>query len=223
MLWACLTRVQYAYKKGMQICSECEVHILGNQELTILLPNQQDHSGTHPHFPLLTYDQIDTEIELVETFLHKVIGAVPAAYRFPYGEGNETLAKYINEKHGLVTIDWNEFSGDAEDSTVAFSKNIYDNIKAPEQAIVLNHETYNTTAHIVFPYAIKTLKKNGYKSKDFMTVAESMGFHPYKSIAKPEKRNKSWNCDAGIAARCATNPATDICDGNVPRKNVTST
>lgn len=179
----------------------------------------------------------------METYLHKVIGAVPAVsrtykrhvlvdspdtllsqcLRFPYGEGNETLSKYINDRHGLVTINWNEFSGDAEGATVAFSKNVYDNIKAPEQAIVLNHETYNTTAHVVFPYAIKTLQKNGYKTKDFMTVAESMGFHPYKSITKPEKRNKSWNCDAGIAARCATNPAPDICDGNVPRKNVTST
>jgi hypothetical protein len=124
----------------------------------------------------------------------------------------------LNEKHGLVVIDWNEYSGDADGATVAYSENQYDHMKAPEQVIVLNHETHNTTAHEVFLYAIQKLQQNGYKKKNFQTVAKSMGFNPYKSITKPKPRDASWNCKADIAARCATNPDPKFCDGNLPKK-----
>lgn len=147
-----------------------------------------------------------------------ILSTPERCFRLPYGDGNTTVVDYLNKRHGLVVINWNEYSGDADDYPVSYSKSQYDHMMAPEQVIVLNHEPYNTTAHEVFPYAIKKLQQNGYKKENFQTVSQTMGFNPYKSITKPEKRNESWNCDAGIAARCATNPDPDICGPNGPIK-----
>lgn len=169
------------------------------------------HTATHPYLTNLTHAQIDVEVELVETMLHKIIGAVPACIRPPYGVVNDEIVRYLNHRHGLVVINWTDDSGDAEGATVEESKEVYRKIKAPKKAIVLTHETVNTTAQILFPAAIKIAKHNGYKTKNFQTVSKSLNFHPYKSITKPGKRDKSWNCKAGIAARCATNPSPEIC------------
>lgn len=169
------------------------------------------HTATHPYLTNLTHAQIDVEIELVETMLHKIIGVVPACIRPPYGAVNESIAQYLNDRHGLVVINWTDFSGDADGATVEESLDVYRNITAPRHSVVLNHEPYNTTANIVFPEAIKIAKHNGYKTGNFQTVSKSFGFNPYKSVTKPGKRDNSWNCTAAIAARCATNPAPDIC------------
>lgn len=68
--------IRKEWKFAVSACIDCRglytVRLIASLCLYCL-----DHSATHPHFSNLTHAQIDTEIELVETYLHRVIGAVP--------------------------------------------------------------------------------------------------------------------------------------------------
>jgi peptidoglycan/xylan/chitin deacetylase (PgdA/CDA1 family) len=154
----------HAYNAGMQICS---------------------HTSTHADLNKLTYAQIDQEVEQVETMLHKIIGAVPACIRAPYGSISQKVVDYLNNKHGLVVVNWTYDSGDSVGKSEKQSEAVYKKIKAPMKAIVLNHETEKTTAKTLFPAAIKIAKQNGYTSANFMTIAQSLAFNPYKSVTTP--------------------------------------
>jgi peptidoglycan/xylan/chitin deacetylase (PgdA/CDA1 family) len=165
--------LKHAYDSGMQICS---------------------HTATHPHLNELTHAQIDKEIQDVETATYKIFGAVPSCIRPPYGEANDDVVNYLNNKHGLVVINWTVDSGDSVGSSVSQSEQTLQGIKAPKHAIVLMHETEATTAHQLFPDAIKIAKQNGYTTANFQTVPKSLGFNGYKMVGKPGKRDASWTC-----------------------------
>lgn len=165
--------LKYAYSKGMQICS---------------------HTATHPHLNTLTHAQIDKEITAVETMLYKVIGAVPACIRPPYGEANQDVVDYLNNRHGYVVVNWNYDTQDADGAAEGYGEKVVKSIKAPRKAIVLMHETIDSTAKKLFPKSIKIAKSNGYTADDFMTVPDSLEFNGYKLVTTPGKRDKTWNC-----------------------------
>lgn len=169
------------------------------------------HTATHPHLNTLSYAEIDKEIEIVETMLHKTIGAVPACIRPPYGEANKDVVNYLNQKHGLVVINWTDDAGDAEGDPVSHSEAVYEKIKAPKHAIVLNHEPYANTAHKLFPKAIKIAQKNGYTTSDMDTVPASLKFNGYKSVTTAGKRDSTWNCKAAQKLLCSYDPKSGYC------------
>ena len=82
-------------------------------------------------------------------------------------------------------------SGDSVGASVAESKAVYDQIisEHPNTVLALNHETYETTAHQVLPYAIQKLQAAGYK---LVTVAECLGKQPYQSQAAPQTVSTSF-------------------------------
>lgn len=166
--------LRYAYGKGMQICS---------------------HTATHPHLNTLTHAQIDHQIQGVEDALWKILGAVPACIRPPYGEANDDVVDYLNNRWGYVVINWNIDSGDSTGSTVEESKATLRQVKAPKHAIVLMHETEDTTPNQLFPAAIKIAKNNGYTSANHMTVPASLGFNGYKVTGTRGTRDSTWTCD----------------------------
>ncbi|MCO5599799.1 hypothetical protein L7F22_053906 [Adiantum nelumboides] len=165
--------LKYAYSHGHQICS---------------------HTASHPHLNSLTPAQIDTQVQVVETALYKILGVVPACIRPPYGEANKAVVDQLNNKWGYVVINWNFDTQDADGATVKQSKAVIDKIKSPKHAIILMHETVDTTANTLFPYAINKLKSNGYQTNNFYTVPAGLNFNGYKVVGQPSQRDSSWTC-----------------------------
>jgi peptidoglycan/xylan/chitin deacetylase (PgdA/CDA1 family) len=166
--------LKYAYSKGMQICS---------------------HTVSHPHLNSLSDSQIDEQIQGVETALFKILGVVPACIRPPYGEANQHVVDYLNNRWGYVVVNWNFDTQDADGATVKFSKSVINKIKAPKHAIILMHETVDTTANSLFPYAISKAKSNGYSTSNMYTVPAGLKFNGYKLVGQPSQRDSSWTCD----------------------------
>lgn len=153
--------IQYAAQKGMSIGS---------------------HTATHPHMLDLTYDQVDEQIDIVNTFMLKVIGVKPRYLRFPYGETNQTLNDYVWNKHRLHVVDWSIDSGDADGASVEQSiKTIEDSILQGGH-IVLNHETHESSIKQVAPKIIER-ESQPFSHKDLLMLLES-------PLASPTKGNQ---------------------------------
>jgi peptidoglycan/xylan/chitin deacetylase (PgdA/CDA1 family) len=164
-------RVQYAYNKGHQIGS---------------------HTWAHLDLTTLSWDKIHDEMWRVEQALQKIIGVTPAFMRPPYGNYNDLVrqASYIR---GQVLAIWDFDSGDSVGATPAQSEASYDQIigQHPSNILALNHETYETTAHQVLPYAIKKLQAAGYK---LVSLAECTGLPAYQNVGTPGVRDSTWTC-----------------------------
>ncbi|KAF6765858.1 carbohydrate esterase family 4 protein [Ephemerocybe angulata] len=59
-------------------------------------------------------------------------------------------------------------------------------------ALALNHEVYEQSAHDILPHAISVLKAAGYK---LVTFAECIGQSPYMRVGSPKARDDSWTCE----------------------------
>ncbi|KAF9037628.1 carbohydrate esterase family 4 protein [Panaeolus papilionaceus] len=164
-------RVLYAYQKGHQIAS---------------------HTWSHADLTTLTWDQIHDEMYRVEQALQKIAGVVPAFMRPPYGNYNDLVrqASYIR---GQTLVNWDFDSGDSVGATVAQSEADYTSLinGHPSTILALNHETYETTAHQVLPFAIQKLKAAGY---NLVSVAECVGLPAYQSVGSPGVRDSTWHC-----------------------------
>ncbi|PWN46456.1 glycoside hydrolase/deacetylase [Violaceomyces palustris] len=167
-----VSALRYSYSRGHEICS---------------------HSWSHPHLSGATNEELDRQVQLVEDALYKILGVVPSCFRPPYGEITDDQVKYLNDRWGLQVINWNYDTMDANGATVDYSLNVYRNLKAPKHAIVLNHETVNTTANTVIPQAVKIVKQNGYSGS--RTLSDTLGFNPYKVVGQRGKRDSTWTCD----------------------------
>ncbi|TKY87192.1 hypothetical protein EX895_003869 [Sporisorium graminicola] len=164
--------LRYTYEHKHQICS---------------------HTWSHPNISTLSNRQLDKQVQLVEDALWKIIGAVPACLRAPYGEIRQDQIKYLNDRWGLVVVGWNRDTGDADGAGVQAGLNLYNNLKAPTHAIVLNHETVKATADTVIPQAVNIVRKNGYSGSQ--TVASTLQFNPYKVVGSYQKRDSTWTCN----------------------------
>jgi peptidoglycan/xylan/chitin deacetylase (PgdA/CDA1 family) len=91
---------------------------------------------------------------------------------------------------------WSEDSGDSVGASVGESEAIYDQIANtyPQPHIVLNHETYDTTAYQVLPYAVSKLQSKGYQLVAVDTCMGDEGEWPYQYVGEPQQRDSSWVC-----------------------------
>ncbi|KAF9546888.1 carbohydrate esterase family 4 protein [Agrocybe pediades] len=155
-------RVKYAYSHGHQVAS---------------------HTWSHKDLTTLSSDK---------KALVKITGANPAFMRPPYGNYNNLVLDASGARGQSVAI-WDFDSQDSVGASVQTSKNLYNNIinKHPSTILALNHETYETTAHQVLPYAIQRLKSAGYR---LVTLAECVGKPPYQSVVAPKARDSTWHC-----------------------------
>ncbi|KAF8501335.1 carbohydrate esterase family 4 protein [Hysterangium stoloniferum] len=125
--------------------------------------------------------------------LQRIIGVNPAMMRPPYGSYNDQVrsASFLRNQSMIL---WDFDDGDSTGATVTQSKQDYTNIanQHPNNILTLNHETYQTSAQQVLPFAITTLKNKGYQ---FVTVSECLGITPYQWTAAPQARTSDWNCN----------------------------
>ncbi|KAG8690969.1 Carbohydrate esterase 4 protein [Ceratobasidium sp. 423] len=164
-------RVKYVYDQGHQIAS---------------------HTWAHQDLTTLTREQVNEEMFRVEQAFQRIAGVVPAFMRPPYGSYNDNVRDVAGAR-GQMIVNWDFDSGDSTGVPAAASKLLYDQIVArhPSTILALNHETHETTAHEVVPYAIQKLQAAGY---ELVTVAECLDLQPYQSVGSPETPDASWHC-----------------------------
>ncbi|KAJ7787723.1 carbohydrate esterase family 4 protein [Mycena olivaceomarginata] len=165
-------RVEYAYAQG---------HMIGS------------HTSAHKDLKTLTYDQIHDEMWRVSVeALQRIIGVTPAFMRPPYGNYNNLVRQVASTRNQSLVI-WDFDSGDSVGASVAESETRYNEVvsKHPETLLALNHETYNTTAHQVLPYAISKLQGAGYR---LVSLATCLSLPAYHSIGTPATPDSTWKC-----------------------------
>lgn len=142
------------------------------------------HSWSHPDLAKLNVSAITAELEKTDQAIQDIIGFRPAYMRPPYGSYNDNVTA-VAKARGQDVVIWNFDSQDWNSLTANQSETRYSDFVAtkPNTVLALNHETYNTTAHEVLPYAIKLLQKNGYR---LVTVAECVGGKPYLPPKPPK-------------------------------------
>ncbi|KAJ6620018.1 glycoside hydrolase/deacetylase [Mycena sp. CBHHK59/15] len=164
-------RVKYAYDHG---------HMIGS------------HTWAHLDLTTLTWDKIHDEMWRVELAMQRILGVTPAFMRPPYGNYNNLVrqASYIRNQSLVI---WDFDSGDSTGSTVAQSEALYKSVVSshPNTLLALNHETYETTAHQVLPYAISKLQGAGYK---LVSLATCLGLPAYHSVGTPGTPDSTWTC-----------------------------
>ena len=126
-----------------------------------------NHTYTHSHMPELTRDEVIDEFTKTTRLLEEYTGKTPALARLPFMESNDMILDVA----GFPLIHCNV---DSKDYTQIPTEEIIRNIMDAEaqneleNAIILLHEHYQTTAEAV-EYLIPTLMEKGYR---FVTVSE---------------------------------------------------
>ena len=118
--------VKYAYSKGMEIAN---------------------HTTTHPYLTNLGSSQIRSEVDNCAAKLKSIIGVEPShLLRLPYLASNGTVQSTLSD-YGLITcaVDTEDWNNASKDQIVNKVKSAMSN-GSGNGAIVLCHETYNTTA-----------------------------------------------------------------------------
>ncbi|KAF9255460.1 carbohydrate esterase family 4 protein [Marasmius fiardii PR-910] len=181
--------IQYTYSAGHQIGS---------------------HTWSHANLTILSKDQIVDGLYRMEEAFAKILGVLPNIMRPPYGSTNGTVES-ISFSRGQNVVLWDQNTGDADDATVEFSKGVYDTVANDHlsNALILEHETHNTTANDLVPYAINLFQSRGYQ---LVTFAECVGAQPYRATGRPQERDSSWTCNGTPA------PGRG-CGGNIPCKS----
>jgi peptidoglycan/xylan/chitin deacetylase (PgdA/CDA1 family) len=150
------------------------------------------HTWAHKDLTTLTWDQIHDEMWRVEQALQKITGAYPAFMRPPYGNYNN-LVLDASGVRGQGVVIWDFDSQDSLGASAQTSKNLYTSTinSHPSTILTLNHETIETTAHDVLPFAIQKLQAAGYK---LVTLADCLGLPAYQSVGAPSARDSTWHC-----------------------------
>ncbi|KAH6887163.1 hypothetical protein BKA70DRAFT_1573776 [Coprinopsis sp. MPI-PUGE-AT-0042] len=163
--------IKYAYDQGHLIAS---------------------HTWLHQNLVLLGWDQINEEMQKVDEALTKILGVLPAYMRPPYGSLNDLVTRAANSR-GQTVVLWDFDSQDSAGASADTSKGLYDQVigRHPDNILTLNHDTKDTTAHDVLPYAIQKLQAAGYR---LVSVAECLGMQPYQKVGAPSARDDSWKC-----------------------------
>ncbi|MBW0472072.1 hypothetical protein O181_011787 [Austropuccinia psidii MF-1] len=155
------------------------------------------HTWSHPDISKLTETQFHQQLDWLEIALQKILGIKPKYFRPPFGSIADHNIRILKSR-GYKIINWSFDSEDSIGATPQKSKSYYDQVaKAyPEPQIALNHETYETTASQVIPYAIAVLQKSGYR---LVSLTECLGLGNktedlYQAVGKPSQRDNSWKC-----------------------------
>jgi hypothetical protein len=89
---------------------------------------------------------------------------------------------------------WSDDSGDSAGASAASQKAKYNGFSYPGPHLVLQHETYASTANDVIPNAVTTLRNKGYQLVAVDTCMGSQGEWPYQYVGQPQARDSSWHC-----------------------------
>ncbi|KAJ7110718.1 carbohydrate esterase family 4 protein [Mycena crocata] len=160
--------IKYAYAAG---------HMIGS------------HTWSHADLTELSTAQIQDAMYRMEEAFSRIIGIRPAFMRPPFGSYNGNVQSIAAGRgQSLALWDWD--TGDADGNTTSQSEAVYNDIGSskPKNALVLEHETEETTAHVLVPYAIKLFQSKGYK---LVTMAECLGVDPYQVIGVPQQQSVS--------------------------------
>ena len=149
---------------GNKIKEECVPEMKFAQSIGCEAGN---HTFTHCFLTEKTVDEIKEEISQTDKAVKEALGAAPTLMRLPYLASNETVTATVEYPMINCSVDSKDWAGV---STEEIIKNIMDAEAAGEleNAVVLMHEQYATTAEAV-EYLLPTLIEKGYR---FVTVSE---------------------------------------------------
>ncbi|KAJ7264517.1 hypothetical protein B0H12DRAFT_1321438 [Mycena haematopus] len=176
--WDCIynadriSDVKYAYAAG---------HMIGS------------HTWSHGDLTSFSTAQIEDGMFRMEEAFSRILGIKPAFMRPPYGDYNDNVQS-IAAGRGQSLALWDQDTGDADGSTVAESEAVYNDVANAKvkNALILEHETEETTATTLVPYAIKLFQGKGY---NLVTMAECLGVEPYQAIGVAQQQTSAWTCD----------------------------
>ncbi|KAJ3501253.1 hypothetical protein NMY22_g18989 [Coprinellus aureogranulatus] len=164
--YASSQRVKYVYKNGMHVAS---------------------HTWSHGDLASMDSRHIHQEMYRLEKALMKIVGVTPAFMRPPYGSYNSYVldAAYMR---GQAVVMWDFDSEDSMGATPEESIRSYEQKigEHPGTMLLLNHETYGTTARQVLPAILPQLKEAGYRIVD---VATCLGLPQYQEVTTPSPRD----------------------------------
>ncbi|KAJ7612043.1 hypothetical protein DFH06DRAFT_154042 [Mycena polygramma] len=164
--------VKYAYAAG---------HMIGS------------HTWSHADLNDLSTSQIQDGMYRMEEAFSRILGIKPAFMRPPFGDYNNNVQSIAAGRgQSLALWDWD--TGDADGNTTSQSEAVYNNIASikAKNALVLEHETEETTDGVLVDYAIKLFQSKGY---NLVTMAQCLGVDPYQAIGVPQQQSSSWTCD----------------------------
>ncbi len=134
--------VRYAFSKGMEIAN---------------------HTTSHPYLTQKSPAEIRSEFDTTDAKLKGIIGTEPSKLlRLPYLAVNDTVKQTLSDVPMITcsidVADWNNASKDDIINTIISAKNN----GSLDGAIILAHETYNTTAEAM-EYLAPYLKEQGWQ------------------------------------------------------------
>lgn len=125
-----------------------------------------NHSYIHPMFTKISNDRIKEEIEKTEKVFMDTVGINSKLFRFPSGDYNEKVSKYINSL-GYKSIQWDVDSLDWKESGADYEYNrVMDKVNSG--SIVLFHNNAKYTPENL-ERIISKLKEDNYR---LVTVGE---------------------------------------------------
>lgn len=126
-----------------------------------------NHTFTHCFLTEKTVDEIKEELAKTAEAEEKVLGAAPKLMRLPYLAANDTVTATVEYPMINCSVDSKDWAGVPTEEII---QRIMDADAAGEleNAVVLMHEQYATTAEAV-EYLLPTLMEKGYR---FVTVSE---------------------------------------------------
>lgn len=162
------------------------------------------HTWSHADLLLQTTAGMTREVELLETALRKIIGAVPAFLRPPYGHNSPAITAFLRDR-GYAIVGWDLDSTDfALQATAGITAaGFLAGIQAPLNAssplvphVVLSHDTNAMTTTIGLPWLLTWAAARNYR---IVTVGECLGFgtpqQMYKSIVPAVEPDITWSCN----------------------------
>ncbi|KAJ7228066.1 hypothetical protein C8J57DRAFT_1147505 [Mycena rebaudengoi] len=167
-----ISDLQYAYAAG---------HMMGS------------HTWSHADLTTLSTVQLNDAMFRMEEAFSRILGVSPAFMRPPFGDYNSNVQSVAAARgQSLALWDWD--TGDADGNTTAQSEALYNDVvnAKVQNAVILEHETEETTANTLVPFAIQLFQSKGY---NLVTMAQCLGVDPYQSVGVPRQQSSSWTCD----------------------------
>ncbi|POY73050.1 hypothetical protein BMF94_3888 [Rhodotorula taiwanensis] len=151
------------------------------------------HTWGHDDITALTTEQLNRQLDLIETALVKILGVKPRFFRPPYGRYDSKSLKVLKQR-GYTVVLWDFDDRDTIGYTPAQSVAGYKKLAMtfPKPHIALNHEVKEGTVDIVAPKAIPLLSARGY---DLVGMDTCLAIEPYQVVGEPGTRDDTWTCD----------------------------
>ncbi|KAJ7254460.1 carbohydrate esterase family 4 protein [Mycena rebaudengoi] len=161
-----ISDVKYAYAAG---------HMIGS------------HTWSHADLTTLSTAQIQDGMFRMEEAFSRIIGIRPAFMRPPFGEYNSNVQSIAAARGQSVAL-WDWDTGDADGNTTAQSEAVYNDVANAkvQNALILEHETEETTANTLVSFAIKLFQSKGY---NLVTMAQCLGVDPYQAVGVPQQQS----------------------------------